>query len=91
MLTSFLIRVMMRSTLIMTGGNAMQKLKAFREAAGVSQYNMARKMDISMSFYEKVERGHTNASRGFMQKLKRAFPEANIDEIFFSNMEAEVV
>lgn len=65
----------------------MQKLKKFRESVGISQYNMARKMDISLSFYEKIERGHAEASRGFMQKLKKAFPDASIDEIFFSDLE----
>lgn len=65
----------------------MQKLREFRDGVGISQYNMARRLDVSISFYEKIERGHTNASRGFMEKLKKAFPEVNIDEIFFSDME----
>jgi putative transcriptional regulator len=65
----------------------MQKLREFREKTGLSQYNMARKMDVSMSFYEKVERGQQGVSGGFMQKLKRAFPEISIDEIFFSDIE----
>ena len=51
----------------------MQKLKEFREKVGISQYNMARKLDMSLSFYEKIERGHAQPSRGFMQKIKK-FP-----------------
>jgi transcriptional regulator with XRE-family HTH domain len=45
---------------------------------------MARKMGVSMSMYEKVERGFAKPSRGFMEKLKEQFPDASIDEIFFS-------
>jgi putative transcriptional regulator len=66
----------------------MNGLRNFRSTIGISQYNMARKMDVSMSFYEKIERGHAKASRGFMCKLKEAFPKANIDEIFFAETEA---
>ena len=64
----------------------MHNLRLFREKTGLSQGNMARRMHISQSFYEKVERGHSKASRGFMLKLKLAFPEASIDEIFFSDL-----
>ena len=34
--------------------------------------------------YEKVERGYIPASRGFMEKLKHKYPDANIDDIFFA-------
>lgn len=66
----------------------MQTLKEFRERTGLSQCNMARRLDMSQSFYEKVERGHSEPSRGFMQKLKAAFPDVSIDEIFFSETKA---
>ena len=34
--------------------------------------------------YEKVEGGRANASSAFMKRIKRAFPEVNIDNIFFA-------
>ena len=69
----------------------MQKLKEFRVKTGLSQCNIARKLDVPLSFYEKIERGHTEASKGFMKKLKKAFPEISIDEVFFSDIESRAV
>jgi len=64
-------------------------LREFRKSTGLSQDNMARNLRVSLSMYEKVERGHVYASRAFMQKLKRAFPSVNIDIMFFNNEELE--
>ena len=62
----------------------MNPLREFRQTTGLSQDRMARRMGVSMSMYEKVERGFAKPSRGFMEKLKEQFPDASIDEIFFS-------
>jgi transcriptional regulator with XRE-family HTH domain len=62
----------------------MNNLRAFRETKGISQFKMAVEIGSSLSMYEKAERGDVPASRGFMQKLKSRYPDANIDEIFFS-------
>ena len=66
----------------------MQNLKEFRQREGLSQEVMARKVGVTLSYYTQIERGHVEAGRGFMQKLKRAFPEISIDEVFFSELEA---
>ena len=62
----------------------MDKLKAFRNTTGLSQDNMARKIGVSLSMYQKVERGAVRATRGFMDKLKAAYPHVSIDVMFFS-------
>jgi len=33
--------------------------------------------------YETIERGYKPPSRGFMEKIKAAFPDASIDYLFF--------
>ena len=68
----------------------MQRLKEFRVSTGLSMCKMARILDVSLSFYEKIERAHIQPSRAFMQKMKRAFPDINIDSVFFSDIEAVV-
>ena len=61
----------------------MEKLREFRKEKGLSQEKMAKTLDITLSMYEKVESGRTGASAAFMRRLKTAFPEVNIDLIFF--------
>lgn len=62
----------------------MDTLKEFRRSTGLSQDSMARKLGCTVSMYTKVESGRAQPSRGFMVQLKAAFPEASVDEIFFS-------
>ncbi len=62
----------------------MEKLKEFRKEKGLSQEKMAKILDITLSMYEKVEGGRAGASAAFMRRLKNAFPEANIDSLFFA-------
>jgi transcriptional regulator with XRE-family HTH domain len=61
-----------------------KKLKKFRLLEELSQVNFAKKIGVSISLYEKVERGDMLASRNFMSKIKNEYPEINIDEIFFN-------
>lgn len=61
------------------------KLKDFRLTLGLSQIELAEKIDYTVSLYEKVESGRVNASSNFMHAFKKAFPTANIDDIFFSS------
>ncbi|MDL2248371.1 helix-turn-helix transcriptional regulator [Tyzzerella sp. OttesenSCG-928-J15] len=69
----------------------MENLKAFRESTGLSQFSMAKKLDVSLSLYEKIERGHIQASRTFMQRLKLAYPAIDINEMFFNDNELKKV
>lgn len=56
-------------------------LQHFRKDKGLSTADLATKMGISKSLYEKVEYGIRNPSYGFTSKLKSIFPEADIDKI----------
>ena len=64
----------------------MARLKEFRLEHGLSQDGFARKVDVTTSYYSQIERGFVKAGRGFMEKLKAAFPNASIDDIFFSDV-----
>ena len=46
---------------------------------------MSKTLDITLSMYEKVEGGRAGASAAFMRRLKTAFPDANIDYLFFAD------
>ena len=63
----------------------MEKLREFRKEKGLSQEKMAKILNITLSMYEKVESGRTGASAAFMRRLKKAFPDANIDFLFFAD------
>ena len=68
----------------------MEKLKKFRKEKGLSQESMAQKMGITLSMYEKVEQGRAGASAKFMKRLKKVFPEVNIDYIFFETNSKDI-
>ncbi len=63
----------------------MGKLREFRKEKGLSQEKMAKTLNITLSMYEKVESGRAGASAAFMKRLKAAFPDANIDLLFFAD------
>lgn len=60
-------------------------LREFRDSKGLTQLEMARNVGVSLSMYEKVERGYMKASRNFMEKVKNKYPYINIESIFFNN------
>jgi putative transcriptional regulator len=60
----------------------MEALKRFRHENGLSQNDMATRLGISKSFYEKIEYGDRNPSRDFLQRFKEAFPSYDMN-IFF--------
>nr|WP_041061781.1 helix-turn-helix transcriptional regulator [Jeotgalibacillus campisalis] len=60
------------------------KLKAFRRSNGLNQYEMARTIGVSLSMYEKVERGSIKASRNFIEKTKIVYPHIDVSYIFFN-------
>lgn len=62
-----------------------ESLVNFRNTKKMSQVQFARYIGVSTSFLSKVELGERQPSFGFMQKLKSAFNDVNIDEIFFKN------
>lgn len=60
------------------------KLKEFRESKSITQEQLARKIGFTLSMVAQVERGKVKASRNFMEKLKQAYPDIDINKVFFS-------
>ena len=60
------------------------KLKEFRQGKGLSQEQFAFKIGVSYSMLVKVENGKANASKNFMDKVKKTFPDVSIDKVFFN-------
>ncbi len=61
-----------------------QRLVLFRKERNLSVSDMAEKIGISESYYEKIEYGDRSPSYNFLIKFKRAFPESNAENIFLS-------
>lgn len=61
----------------------MINLKDFRISKGLSQEHMAREIDVTLATYSRVERGKSPASHVFIRKIKNAFPEIRVGEMFF--------
>lgn len=57
----------------------------FRNTKKMSQVQFARYIGVSTSFLSKIELGDRQPSFAFMQKLKNAFEDVDIDKIFFEN------
>ena len=66
----------------------MSELKQLRLLKGLSQERMARMIDVSTFTYAKIERGAA-PSRIFIEKTKRAFPEIDINSVFFNSIVKE--
>lgn len=60
-------------------------LSDFRKEKNKTMQEMASEIGISTSFYIKVEIGERNPSYSFLKKFKSAYPDADIDKIFFEN------
>lgn len=58
------------------------KLISLRKEKGLSISDMAKKIGISESYYEKIEYGNRTPSYNFLIKFKLAFPNENVDNIF---------
>ncbi len=56
-------------------------LQNFRRSKGLSATEMAEKLNISKSFYEKVEYGARNPSFSFNRKLKNLYPDVDIGKL----------
>lgn len=60
----------------------MEALKKFRHSVGLTTTEMAEKIQVSKSLYEKVELGFREPSRKFIQKVKKTYPQFDTN-IFF--------
>lgn len=54
-----------------------------RYSKGLTQEEMARALSMTISHYGNIERGNGEPGKKFMVRLKKAFPEISIDEMFF--------
>ena len=49
----------------------------------LSQKDMAALIGVTLSLYSKIELGLRNPSYNFLTKFKAAFPDSDINKIFF--------
>ena len=61
----------------------MEWMKKFRNSKGFTASEMADKLGISKSLYEKIEYDDRQHSRNFMERFKKAFPDFDMN-IFFA-------
>ena len=60
----------------------MNYLKQFRLDEGMTQKDIAEKLNYSLSMYSKIESGNRNISRKFALKFVETFPSADLKKIF---------
>ena len=65
-------------------------LVEFRIKNNLTQREMAKIIGTTLTYYSKIELGLRSPSYNFIKKFKKAFNEANVDEIFFTNEIHEV-
>ncbi len=53
----------------------MKQLKQFRTKRNFTQQQIAIRLDVSPSYYIKVEQGIAQPGKGFIDKLLKAFPD----------------
>lgn len=63
----------------------MNTIKSFREQLGLSMNEFAKKLDMSLSMYEKIEYGYREPSKKFIEKLKEKYPYIDTN-IFFKDV-----
>lgn len=68
----------------------MKILKDFRESIGKTQQEMANELQISKSYYEKIESGERNASRELIDRIKNKYPIIDLN-IFLSKNHTKCV
>lgn len=61
----------------------MEVLKQFRISLGLTMKEFADSINVSKSLYEKVETGFRKPSREFITKLKKIYPQFDVN-IFFT-------
>lgn len=61
-----------------------KNMRDFRQKKNLSMLEMSKKIGVSLSLYEKVELEQRTPSFKFINKFKKAFPEADTNSMFFS-------
>lgn len=62
----------------------MDCLKKFRAERGYTRDEMAKRLGISTSLYDKVEYSDREPSRNFLERFKNAFPDYDMNLFFAS-------
>jgi transcriptional regulator with XRE-family HTH domain len=57
-------------------------LKDIREALQMTQAEIAEALEVSKSYYEKLERGAVPVTRKIIEKIKKIYPKVNINLFF---------
>lgn len=57
----------------------MKTLKEFREAIGKTQEEMANELEISKSFYEKIESNERKPGRELIERIKQKYPLIDVN------------
>lgn len=60
------------------------RLAHFRLISGLTLKEMANKVGVSKSYYEKIEAGIRNPSFNFIDKFKSKFKDVDTDFLFFT-------
>lgn len=60
------------------------ELKAFRKSKNLSQESFAQSIGYTLSIVSKIEQGRIKASRNFIDRVKKVYPDINIEKVFFS-------
>ena len=60
----------------------MENLKKFRISTNLTIQGFANSIGVSKSLYEKVESGNRKPSRKFITKLKRKYPQFDVNILF---------
>lgn len=58
-------------------------LKFFRRKRDLTQVQMADRLGVSLSLYEKVEGGRIRISKKFVRKFKETFPYIDAERVLF--------
>ncbi|WP_050992742.1 helix-turn-helix domain-containing protein [Selenomonas ruminantium] len=67
----------------------MECLISFRKMQGLTRAEVALKLGVSHSLYEKIELGDRKPSRSFMEKFKRTFPSFDMNIFFDEGLHEE--
>lgn len=62
----------------------MDVIKNFRKSLNLTIEEFAQEIGVSKSLMEKIENGDRGTSRNFLKKLKKRFPQFDVN-IFFIN------
>ncbi|WP_213996163.1 helix-turn-helix transcriptional regulator [Tepidanaerobacter sp. EBM-49] len=75
-----LINVKLNITIKSGGGDKVLKIKDAREAARLTQKELAEKVDVSREYISAIENGHYNPSLNLLKKIAKAL-NTNIKDL----------